>query len=786
MLKKKAVSLVILLFAVSVLPVAAQPFGELFPVTNTRYRPAAARPRLATNGRDFFMFWTTDRQVRATRLRDGETRAGHVIIDPMTSYDVAWTGERFLAVYSRSVPGGHGMDLFGQLLDANAHPVGAEFPIATDGRNPRIAWNGDAVMLVYDDASQKLHAQLLRTDGRSAGPPRVIAFSSFVHAVAASDDGFAVVWTGSRSMSAATFDVQGQTLAQRQLADNLFASRDVAIASDGDRYLVVWADVTGVAAATFDSNGTVGSTLIVEDAGTRDFLRASNPTAVWNGAGWSISYESYDGVQRTSVAQLDFAALRVVSREDSPNGTIAPSVAALDGRIMTAWLPFAGAGAKVAELPLAANPARDASYAATQQTLLATASSAHGTLIVWSEQSADRVSIHTGVRRHDGGWSERALVTASGHVVAASDGTNFAVVVTTLQGSELIRLDESGQALPARLKLSEPASVMAWNGKHYALITLYSRQGVLVTPAGQLAATVDIPNLTFEPRSLASDGDGFFLAGEELNCQFLLCFSESIRGVRLDADLQRVDAQDMIFSGANANIAGAGWNGSEYVFVWTDPSATRIARIPSSASQSTSIETPNFRLHHTGSLAVLSDGSLAIQGWAGNTEQESRITFVRKDGSTAGIFTLPGTAGATAPPRLAPLSNGGVAYIVSNVQDAAPHHGTSHVMMAIARPTPLAEPTAPYVTVKLDDTQLRAEWSGASGAINGYRLEYRVDDGSWNELDAWFGPGAHSATITRPAFGTTFAIRVRAFNDAGAGAYSAAALTHPGRRRAVR
>ena len=789
---KKAVSLALLLFTVVVLPAGAQSFGELFPVTNTRYRPAFARPQLATNGKDFFMFWQSEQKVRATRLREAETRAGHVILtaDAVSSYDVAWTGERFLAVYSRFVLGGHRMDLMGQLLDENARPVGAEFAIAEDGRNPRIASNGNGVMLVYQDASGKLFGKLLHADGRStAVPARILAFGSYSHAAAASDDGFGVVTDGPQGTRAITLDAQGQTLAEREIAGRTFSSRAVAIASDGNRYLVVWCGEEGTAATTLDPNGTLGSTLLVDGGTIRETpVRTADPTAIWNGAGWSVSYESFafGSVQRTTVAQLDFGALRVVSREDSENGTVAPSVAALDGRIMTAWLPVAGAGAKVAELPLATNPAREASYAATRQTLLATASSAHGTLIVWNETSANRSSIRTGVRGHDGGWSEREIVSTAGSAIAASDGTNFAVAVTTVNGTELIRLDEGAQELPGRLTLPEGAAAMAWNGTHYAVISVWSAKGLLVTPAGQLAATVDIPNLSFAPKSLVSDGHGFFLGGEEVNCQFLLCFPQSVRGVRLDANLQRIDPQDLVFSDANATMAGAGWNGSEYVFVWTDPNATRIARIPSSTTQPTSIETPNFRFHDTPSMAVLSDGSLAIQSWVGHHASESRIAFVRKDGSTAGVVTIPGSAGPTGAPRLAPLPNGGVAYVVSNIQDAAPHHGTSHVMMAIARPTPLAEPTPPYVSVSLDATQLRAEWSGASGAINGYRLEYRVDDVSWNELDAWFGPGAHSATITRPSFGTTFAIRVRAFNDAGTSAYSPAALTHPGRRRAVR
>jgi hypothetical protein len=70
--------------------------------------------------------------------------------------------------------------------------------------------------------------------------------------------------------------------------------------------------------------------------------------------------------------------------------------------------------------------------------------------------------------------------------------------------------------------------------------------------------------------------------------------------------------------------------------------------------------------------------------------------------------------------------------------------------------------------------------------VNGYRLEYRIDDDAWVEYEQWFPPGAQSKSIRQPSFGTQFAFRVRAFNDGGAGEYSPTAVTKPSRRRAVR
>ena len=91
---------------------------------------------------------------------------------------------------------------------------------------------------------------------------------------------------------------------------------------------------------------------------------------------------------------------------------------------------------------------------------------------------------------------------------------------------------------------------------------------------------------------------------------------------------------------------------------------------------------------------------------------------------------------------------------------------------------------SPHVTARLKDGFVLVDWSASAGTLNGYRLEYRVDGGSWNELEEWFSSGSHHRTI-QPSFGTDFEIRMRAFNDGGASPYSKTALTKPIRRRAA-
>jgi len=70
--------------------------------------------------------------------------------------------------------------------------------------------------------------------------------------------------------------------------------------------------------------------------------------------------------------------------------------------------------------------------------------------------------------------------------------------------------------------------------------------------------------------------------------------------------------------------------------------------------------------------------------------------------------------------------------------------------------TQLPDPSvAPFVHARLKDGFVLVDWSASAGTLNGYRLEYRVNGGSWNELEEWFSPGSQHRAI-RPSFGTEF------------------------------
>lgn len=775
---KRAVLLsVVLSLAISA---GAEPFGAAFPVTNTRYRTALGEPRLLANNSEFFLFWGAENKIRAARVDDGEARVSHVVLDTALAFDVAWTGDRYLIVSSRQEI--DPLDqlsytVVGRVLDAEARPVGAEFTIA-EGTNPRIAVGEHSIAVLYSVGLEETRVVLLSRNGRTIETPsRVIAPRGTAHAITRNGDGFLALVGTAAGMRAIALDQHGQTVAENTFVSPVNVFHHVAVASDGTKALAVWSENHRAVAVTIGQNAAFGA--------PRQFIAITNtPTVVWNGTGWTIAYaqDSHLPTAKVVITQLDANGQAILSREESAAGNFSPTIAALDGKILAAWRPSGQNKSPVlTELPLAGQQRRETPYTAARQTLLATASSEGGTLTVWSEAIEGGVSIHAGIRNLQGQWSERQLTTSSlplTSAVAQSDGEGFAIAIAG-SSSSLIRIDSDGHVL-APLALPFAPAVIGWNGSNYAVFDVQGR-GVLVSPSGVVSATVTAET-EFRPTAVASDGNGFFLAGVNVECQFLLCLPVEIRGARLDANLQRLDQEDFrIPAQGFLSLIGAAWDGSSYLLIGNDDGDGFLAYLP--VSPGSAIETrPLNASFAPEAMTVLRDGTIAIAGRVNDTT--NRVSVINSAGMVLHSSDIEGAV--TGLPRLEQLADGGIAFIASSVQDAAPHDGTSRIVTAIGRSSIVPPPGAPHVSATVQNGVMRIYWSAPAGTVNGYRLEYRIDDDEWVEWEEWFGPGVHSKSIRQPDFGTKFAFRVRAFNDGGAGEYSAPALTKPSRRRAVR
>jgi hypothetical protein len=798
---KKMLCLAIILLATAVAaPASAQSFGELFPLTNTRYHAALGTPRLAENGRDFFLFWSTERQIRATSLAQSTPQLGHVVLDTNAPFDVAWNGEVFLAASSRFVRDNSAdANVIGRLLDAEAQPLGDEFLIAEHGREPRIAAGPEAMVVVYRGTAGDTRILVRGPHGESTGAESwAVPMGGSGYAVATNGAGFVVAYANAKETRIITLDRQGRMVSEDALAYpyGAVSYREVALATDGKQYLLAWATQTGggKGAMLLDENGSIVTPLTFGGGFSRSL------SAVWTGSDWKVSWGSKqgDGQLRARLVRLDPDLSRWSGEEESnTGGVVNPSMAAIGGRVMVAWSltgqpgsPSQGGPALVVELPLATHQPRVATYEAKQQTLLAAASSADARLVLWTENDENGIAIHSGFHTNDGQWTERVL-PADGFpataAVAASDGTGFVVVITGGGTQKMLRLDAQGRGVAFPVILPGLRAAIAWNGTRYGIITAGpDLEGMLLDPStGVLSKPVKIP---YNPAgfngklSLASNGEGFLLAGETAVCQFAVCGARVMKAMRLGADLQRVDAEEITLDSVYGELAGAVWNGSEYVVAWRGVSdLLSSARVPAAAGSPIRIASADADIIAR-SIAPMPDGAIAVAGPA-RTSSATRVAFLRNDGSVAQSFDID-SATLTGTPLLTKVP-GGVAYVATSIQNEAPHHGTSHVMMAIARPSITPPPGAPRVQARLMNGAILVDWSAPAGTVNGYRIEYRIDNGDWNELEEWFAAGSHQKAIAPPS-GTEFAVRMRAFNDGGVSDYAEAAVTTPTRRRAVR
>jgi hypothetical protein len=360
-MKKTLCLAVIVLSIAAATPVLAQSFGELFPLTNTRYDAAVGTPRLTANGHDFFLFWSTERKIRATSLAEGGPRVGQVVLDMNGKFDVVWTGDVFLAASSRRYHD-YSSDaaIIGRVLDADAQPLGDEFMLADHGREPRIAAGPEAIVMVYRSTGNDTRVLVLGPRGESIGAQsRSVQPEGMGYAVAANDAGFMIAFTNANELRTITLDRQGRVVSERALARTVKSYREVALATDGERYLLAWC-TNGpgeTAASNLDENGSIGVPYVFAGSNSRAI------SAVWDGTQWSVSQEGKQILRlRASVTHLDRDLTRILGKEESTGADVAnPSLAVANGRVMAAWnlVGESGGPSSVVDLPMATHQPRD-------------------------------------------------------------------------------------------------------------------------------------------------------------------------------------------------------------------------------------------------------------------------------------------------------------------------------------------------------------------------------------------------------------------------------------------
>jgi hypothetical protein len=760
---------------------AAQPLsiGDRFPLTNTRYRAARGRaPLLVANGTGAVVFWTDGRYVRSTHVG---ALASRVVLDvgsaPAELFDAVWTGRQYLVVI-----GG----VLGRLVAANGDPLGPPFAIAAGG-GPRLAWNGRNALLLYSDSSShQLASLLLNADGTRAAAPRQLTgltYQTSRPALASNGDTFAAVIPHSNDPHLLLFDALGNLTADTVLGDFGAAG---AIASDGRRYLAVLAcaqewTCAPAYARLVEVDGRVGPPTPLDEP------FSWQPSAVWSGSEWIVSY--IRGVEEPgtlNVLHMDADAAGIQRRETQ---TVAESsLAVVGGHVIAASVgPHFYDTVTLSPLPLGGGGETELSLAATWQIVSDAASSANGVLVAWQEQGNHANTLNTGFRAADGSWSERALVSIAPrgcffcyeetlNVLAASDGHEF-VVLTSGYEHVLRRFDAAGAPIGNPIPL--PGDVypqrILWSGHDYLLIS--HPTVTRLSTAGAVTATLTLPPSVGQSSTYASDGNGGLLAAWiDVTISEFGYFPNGVFALRLDDNLRPVDAAPIALdtTGVQLRTLAAGWDGERYVVAWSGASGIKAARIAANGAPSPAVASVSSQQADDIDIAPAGGGT-AIRWHVPSASQS--LAFFRRDGTSTASATISTSRFAG---LLATLPDGDVAYLEASIPDGAPFESRAHVMTTIASAAPLpAKPAAPLLAAQANGLA----WSAASQPVSGWRLELRRGDGPWVEVNPTFMPSVRSLLYPTPPEPTAF--RIRAWNDAGTSEYSNIVVIGAGRHRAA-
>ncbi len=314
--------LLLLIFSSSLFAQASY-FGDRVPLTNTRYGAMHGMPVVVSDGANLFTFVSTTHDMRMARPGDAMARP---LLDAVDG-DAVWNGSRFL------VAGTSRGSIVARLVDANG-VAGDVFTLVEQGMKPRLAFDGERIVLLYEHGGA-LHSLLLTRDGVASGSGELIAMNvrdfDLVPnaALLATNEGVKLVsLSPNATIEAETRVTDAQTSA-------------VSLATDGASLLALWSRDGGIDAATIADGITSEAFAVAENA--------IAPSVTWSGGEYHAAFVENDAMR---IARIDAATHTVVAGD-----------LALD--------------------------------AAAEQTLAAAISTPNAALLVWNESGDARLGIRT-------------------------------------------------------------------------------------------------------------------------------------------------------------------------------------------------------------------------------------------------------------------------------------------------------------------------------------------------------------------------------------------------------
>ena len=738
----------------------AQPFffSEPTPLTTTRYIAYNAQARLVTNGVLPYLLWTTSGKVRitpATPLR----RVGRPVLEGEHA-DAVWTGTHFVVAAFQSPS-----RLVGRLVGADGEPIGDPFTVVTDGvprSQPHLSFDGRRVLLVY--GTNPVRTLLLTREGVPLDAPRQVLLDNtdvYDIDVTARSEEFLVGFAQRQYVVSAS--VRNTAWSNTVVAASDAASRQIANAASAADSLTIWTNADGpMHARQAPANATPGTAAEYTLAGTN------------HAAAIDVTYDGKDYIYAYRIgARIHFryfnAPLPFASVDAHSSSTV--RLTSANGRTYAAW-HAAGGGNPVIVRDVLTLTGDNGAYGAAAQQLTTVASSPTSALFVWFERDG---TLHAGVRTSSGGWFERQIPNQDQQApLAASDGSGFVILqATPSQGWTATLLDGQANILGTGPRVPFQPTGITWTGDAYVVVGLNASQQVVasrLSPAG----TVTAPAVIALPRQGRRIADVRVTSrGNEL----LVVWTDSdLLGARLTPTLDRVDTQPLLLAAESVESPDVVWDGTRYVIVWSKLGSIQYRTLRTNSAIS-GISTV------AGINNIRTVRATLVPGGVGITSNTGQVVFLRESETVQQLGRNDIDGLATIGSR--------VVYVQSLARDEMPYHGAARLNVRLGDlVAPAPKPSAPQITRAVLPTGGAAmiiEWTTPPEPVNGYRVEYRVDDGVWNELDFWFDARTNRLVI-RPWRNepVSYQFRVRAVNDAGFGPYSAAAGVRTRKIRVVR
>lgn len=817
-MKNRALPLLLLLIAV---PAFAQFADDVaFSLTDTRYGPAGtpARPVLASNGKEFVLVWWTPASIRVTKAVPGveKPRVGQPVLPAEAGqFDepaVIWTGSRFL------VASNYGNAIVGRFLFANGEFASEQFTILNNAYGPQLASNGSRILMLYRprEFGGDVRSVMLTSNGVVSGNDQLVTVGDYTQAVrwyaaASNGSGFAAILGDPDGVAINTFTSDGNLAthfdAVGAVPFGTRAQRHVAIAASPTHYLAVWSEAgQPLRGALLTANGAITPTTPIDSAAKpTDTFDA--PAVSWNGTRFDVAW-IFGGAIKT--AHVTTAGTLTSGIATSARGYAWTTLASGGGRTLIGWSerkaifppveqntegvvpnPFGGI-VNVRELGFQrfASEGYIAGYSAAEQTLVAAASGIDSTFVVWIERTAEGESTRYGVRGRNGSWVEQQIAPDARTVFVATDGRNFMLVMNAPTGAVAMHISSIGEQLtPLAITGLTPTGV-ASNGTHYAVIGYDSGLNTIATLF--TPTTIPVKNLLVRAADagkvgdpiIASDGREFLVAwltrgGCQGACPVNLQF------LRLDNALARIDTNAISSAAGTASELDAAWNGSNYGIAVINDGQIRLVTVPTRGEATSTMNVYEAAGSVERDVSIESIGGKFAIAWREPATETNRGVIVSNAGVVESRLVLDTGNASSSGPILLATPGGLTAYVMSVTNEGDPHHGAERVLMRIDAPTPL--PGAPRLQTSVVGDAIRLEWTFPTGIVNGYRVEYRLNDGLWNELEGWLPPSERGGSLAGLPRNATYWFRVRAWSDAGTGPYSNEMLVVlGGKLRAVR